>query len=169
MSETLRCEATLKTLAEVIGAGHCAEPIIAMRAYAGDCLAVAVGGVVDPPMPGRLRALHDDPHLAGMSGSELVLDLSQVRDSVPGLTTVLDQLRQRRTRDGCRVELRDPPSSLADELDRATLTEAFTIFDAVHRSPPWAAYLSLGAGGWPGASPGGDASVAPSSASSRLG
>jgi hypothetical protein len=118
-----------------------------------------------PPMLDRLRALHDDHHLAVMYAVELVLDLSQVRGSVPGLTTVLDQLRQRRARDGCRLELRDPPPSLAGELDRATLTEAFTIFDAVHRPPPWAAYLPP-APAWP---PGDGPSASPSSAASRLG
>ncbi|MDD7968109.1 STAS domain-containing protein [Actinomycetospora lemnae] len=153
----------------MIGAEHRDEPTIAMRAYAGNGLAVAVGGVVDSGMLDRLRALSDDPRLAGPSGGELVLDLSQVQHSVPGLTTVLDQLCRRRAREGCRVELRSPPSSLADELEGATLTEAFTIFDAVHRAPPWAAYLSPGAGGRPGRSPGGDASMAPSSAASRLG
>ncbi|WP_433028474.1 hypothetical protein [Actinomycetospora sp. CA-053990] len=130
----LQCEATLKTLAEVVGAGHHGRSIIAMRTYAGRCLAVAVGGAVDPPMLDRIRALHDDPHLASLSRDVLVLDLSQVRDSARGLTTVLDQLRRDRVRDGCRVELWGPPPLLADELDRATLTEVFTIFDAVHRA-----------------------------------
>jgi STAS domain-containing protein len=149
----LQCEATLKTLAEVISAGHRGRSIIAMRSYAGRCLAVAIGGVVDPPMLDRIRALHDDPHLAGLAESELVLDLSQVQDSAPGLTSVLDQLRRDRTRDGCRVELRDPPPTLADELDRASLTEVFTIFDAVHGAAvaavprPRAGHLPPRAGG----------------------
>jgi len=140
--ERLRCAATLATLAEVVGVGHRDEPIMAMRAYADTCLAVAVGGLVDRAMLDRMRALHDDPHLVGLSARELVLDLSQVRGSVPGLTRVLDRLRRQRTRDGCHVELQPPPPSLAGELDGATLSEAFTMFDAVHRSPPWAAYLS---------------------------
>jgi hypothetical protein len=90
----VRCEATLETLAEVIGAGHRGEPILAMRAYAGSCLAVAVGGVIDPPTLGRLRALHDDPLLAALSSGELVLDLSQVQESAPGLPTVLAESPQ---------------------------------------------------------------------------
>jgi hypothetical protein len=150
--QRLRCAAALATLAEVVGAGHRDEPIMAMRAYADACLAVAVGGLVDRAMLDRLRALHDDPHLAGLSAAELVLDLSQVRDSVPGLTRVLDRLRRQRTQVGCRVELQPPSPSLAGELDGATLSEAFTIFAAVHRSPAWAGYLSP-AGGGAGAPP----------------
>jgi hypothetical protein len=165
----LRCAATLATLAEVVGAGHRDEPIMAMRAYADTSLAVAVGGLIDRAMLSRLRALHDDPHLARLSARELVLDLSQVRGSVPGLTRVLDRLRRQRIRDGGRVVLQPPSPSLAGELDGATLSEAFTIFDAVHRSPPWAAYLSPGADGSSGRSPDGGASVAPPSAASRSG
>jgi hypothetical protein len=139
--DRLRCAATLATLAEVVGAGHRDEPIMARRVYADSCLAVAVGGLVDRAMLDRVRALHDDPQLRRLSARELVLDLSQVRGSVPGLTRVLDRLRRQCLRDGCRVELQAPSPSLAGELDGATLSEAFTMFDAVHRSPPWAAYL----------------------------
>lgn len=167
--ERLRCAATLATLAEVVGAGDRDEPIMAMRAYADTCLAVAVGGLVDRAMLDRLRALHDDPHLAGLSARELVLDLSQVRGSVPGLPRVLDRLRRQRTRHGSRVELQPPPSSLAGELDGATLSEAFTLFDAVHRSPSWAAYLSPGAAGWSGCPSGCAASATSPGAASGSG
>jgi hypothetical protein len=140
-----RLEATLGVLAEVAATpAHEDEPVIAIRSF-------------------------------GTGRSALAL--SEVRRCEPGLARLLDRVRSRRLAEGCRVELRNPSEALGVGLDRATLPQAFTVYDAVRRRipgrrgdlrPPAGVHLCPEAGGWRGWSPGDDASVAPSSAASRV-
>jgi hypothetical protein len=54
-----------------------------------------------------------------------------VRTCGPGLARLLDRLRSRGSAEGCRVELHNPSEALGDGLENATLTETFTVYDAV--------------------------------------
>lgn len=110
--------------------------MIAIRSFGAGRLALAVAGAVDAGVVERLRALLDE-HLVGeLSAYELVIDLSEVRTCGPGLARLLDRVRSRRIAEGCRVELRNPSEALGDGLENATLTEAFTVYDAVRRRAP---------------------------------
>jgi anti-anti-sigma regulatory factor len=132
-----RLEATLGVLAEVTAtAAHEDTPVIAIRSFGTGRLALAVAGAVDAGVVERLRALLDEHLVRELSAAELVIDLSEVRSCEPSLARLLDRVRIRRLTEGCRVELCNPSQALRVGLDRATLTEAFTVYDAVRRRAP---------------------------------
>lgn len=132
-----RLDATLAVLGEVASApGRGDEPVIAIRSFGAGRLALAVAGAVDTGVVERLRALLDERLVRELSANELVIDLSEVRSCGPGLARVLDRMRSRRIVEGCRVELRNPSEALGVGLENATLTEAFTVYDAVRRGAP---------------------------------
>jgi len=132
-----RLEATLGVLAEVASTpAREDEPVIAIRSFGAGRLALAVAGAVDAGVIERLRALLDEHLVRELSADELVIDLSEVRTCEPGLARLLDRVRSRRVAEGCRVELCNPSEALGVGLDRATLTEAFTVYDAVRRRTP---------------------------------
>ena len=132
-----RLEATLGVLAEVASTpAREDEPVIAIRSFGAGRLALAVAGAVDAGVIERLRALLDEHLVRELSADELVIDLSEVRTCEPGLARLLDRVRSRRGAEGCRVELCNPSEALGVGLDRATLTEAFTVYDAVRRRTP---------------------------------
>jgi anti-anti-sigma regulatory factor len=112
------------------------EPVIAIRSFGAGRLALAVAGAVDAGVIERLRALLDEHLVRELSADELVIDLSEVRTCEPGLARLLDRVRSRRLAEGCRVELCNPSEALGVDLHRATLTEAFTVYDAVRRRIP---------------------------------
>lgn len=121
-------------LAEVVSApDREVEPVVAIRSFGARRLALAVAGTVDAALVDRLRALLDDQLMRELSADELVIDLSQVRTCGRGLTRLLDRVRSARTAEGCRVELCNPSEALGVGLEKATLTEAFTLYDAVRR------------------------------------
>ena len=124
-------------LAEVVAApAREDEPVIAIRSFGAHRLALAVAGAVDAAVVERLRALLDEHLVRALSADELVIELSEVRTCTPGLARLLDRIRSRRLTEGCRVELRNPSSALGVGLERATVTEAFTVYDAVRRRAP---------------------------------
>jgi hypothetical protein len=132
-----RLEATLGVLAEVAAApAREDEPVIAIRSFGAGRLALAVAGAVDGIVVERLRALLDEHLVRDLSATELVIDLSEVRTCEPGLARLLDRVRSRRVAEGCRVELCNPSAALEAGLDKATLTEVFTVYDAVRRHAP---------------------------------
>jgi hypothetical protein len=132
-----RLEATLGVLAEVAATpAREDEPVIAIRSFGAGRLALAVAGAVDAAVVERLRALLDEHLVRALSADELVIELSEVRTCAPGLARLLDRVRSRRMTEGCRVELRNPSSALGVGLERASLTEAFTVYDAVVRRAP---------------------------------
>ena len=132
-----RLEATLGVLAEVAATpAREDEPVIAIRSFGAGRLALAVAGAVDAEVVERLRALLDEHLVRELSADELIIELSAVRTCCPGLARLLDRVRSRRITEGCRVELRNPSSALGVGLERATLTEAFTVYDAVRRRAP---------------------------------
>ncbi|MFC5063798.1 STAS domain-containing protein [Actinomycetospora atypica] len=132
-----RLEATLGVLAEVASApAREDEPVIAIRSFGPGRLALAVAGTVDGGVVDRLRALLDERLVRQLSARELVIDLSEVRTCGPGLARLLDRVRSRRIAEGCRVELRNPSEAFGTGLEKATLTEAFTVYEAVHRHAP---------------------------------
>lgn len=112
------------------------EPVIAIRSFGAGRLALAVAGAVDGVVVERLRALLDEHLVRDLSATELVIDLSEVRTCEPGLARLLDRVRSRRVAEGCRVELCNPSAALEVGLDTATLSEAFTVYDAVRRRAP---------------------------------
>jgi hypothetical protein len=132
-----RLEATLGVLAEVASAAAREdEPVIAVRSFGAGRLALAVAGAVDAGVVDRLRALLDEPVVRELSADELVIDLSGVRTCESGLARLLDRVRTRGLVDGCRVELCNATAALGVGLEKATLTEAFTVYDAVRRRAP---------------------------------
>jgi anti-anti-sigma regulatory factor len=132
-----RLEATLGVLAEVASApAREEEPVIAIRSYGAGRLALAVAGAIDARAVDRLRALLDEHPVRELSAHELVIDLSGVRTCVPGLTRLLDRVRIRRLAEGCRVALCNPSDALGAGLERASLTEVFTVYDAVRSRAP---------------------------------
>ena len=112
------------------------EPVIAIRSFGARRLALAVAGTVDADVVERLRALLDENLVRELSADELVIELSAVHACCPGLARLLDRVRSRRITEGCRVELRNPSSALGVGLERASLTEAFTVYDAVRGRVP---------------------------------
>jgi anti-anti-sigma regulatory factor len=132
-----RLEATLGVLAEVASTpARQDEPVIAIRSFGAGRLALALAGAVDAGVVERLRALLDEHLVRELSAAELVIDLSEVRTCVPGLARLLDRVRSRRITEGCRVELCNPSEALGAGLDKATLAEVFTVYDAVRRRGP---------------------------------
>lgn len=107
--------------------------MIAIRALGVGRLALAVAGVVDDRVVDRLRALLAEPLVREPGARELVIDLSEVRVCEPGLVRFLHRVRLRRRAAGCRVELRNPSEALGVGLEDATLSEVFTVYDAVRR------------------------------------
>ncbi|NMO88326.1 STAS domain-containing protein [Actinomycetospora sp. TBRC 11914] len=112
------------------------EPVIAIRSFGTGRLALAVAGTVDTGVVERLRTLLDERLVRELSAVELVVDLSEVRTCVPGLARLLARVRTGRLAEGCRVELCNPSEALAAGLDTASLTEAFTMYDAVRGRLP---------------------------------
>jgi anti-anti-sigma regulatory factor len=132
-----RLEATLGVLAEVAATpAREDEPVIAIRSFGTGRLALALAGAVDAAVVDRLRTLLDEHLVRELSATELVIDLSEVRTCEPGLVRLLDRVRIRRLAEGCRVELCNPSEALGAGLDRATLTQAFTVYDAARRRVP---------------------------------
>jgi hypothetical protein len=132
-----RLEATLGVLAEVASTpAREDEPVIAIRSFGAGRLALAVAGAVDAGIIERLRALLDEHLVRELSADELIIDLSEVRTCEPGLARLLDRVRSRRVSEGCHVELRNPSEALGVGLEKATLTEAFTVYDAVRPRAP---------------------------------
>ena len=132
-----RLEATLGVLAEVVSTpAREDEPVIAIRSFGAGRLALALAGRVDAGVVERLRALLDEHLVRELSAAELVIDLSEVRSCEPCLARLLDRVRIRRLAEGCRVELCNPSEALGVGLDRVTLSEAFTVYDAVRRRAP---------------------------------
>ena len=132
-----RLEATLGVLAEVASApAREHEPVVAIRSFGAGRLAMAVAGAVDARVVERLRALLEEHLVRELSAVELVIDLSEVRTCEPGLARLLHRVRSRRMAEGCRVELRNPSEALGVGLENATMTEAFTVYDAVRRRAP---------------------------------
>lgn len=111
-------------------------PVIAIRSFGPGRLALAVAGAVDAGVVERLGALLDEHLVRELSAAELVIDLSGVRTCEPGLARLLDRVRSRRLVEGCRVELCNPSAALGAGLEKATLTEAFTVYDAVRGRGP---------------------------------
>lgn len=109
------------------------EPVIAIRSFGAGRLVLALTGAVDGRVVQRLRTLLDEPLVRELGTAELVIDLSEVRTCEPGLIRFLHRLRTRRTVTGYRLELRDPSEAFGAGLDDATLSEAFTVYDAVRR------------------------------------
>lgn len=132
-----RLEATLGVLAEVASTpAREDEPVIAIRSFGAGRLALALAGRVDAGVVERLRALLDERLVRQLSAAELVIDLSEVRSCESCLARLLDRVRIRRLAEGCRVELCNPSEALGAGLDRVTLSEAFTVYDAVRRRAP---------------------------------
>jgi anti-anti-sigma regulatory factor len=132
-----RLEATLGVLAEVASTpARADEPVIAIRSFGAGRLALALAGAVDAGVVERLQALLDEHLVRRLSAAELVIDLSEVRTCGPGLARLLDRVRIRRLAEGCRVELCNPSEALGVGLDQATLSQAFTVYDAVRRRVP---------------------------------
>jgi anti-anti-sigma regulatory factor len=133
----MRLDATLGVLAEVAYTpGRGDEPVLAICSFGAGRLALAVAGAIDARVVERLRTLLEEPLVQELSADELVIDLSEVRSCEPGLARFLHRVRTRRMVAGCRVELRNPSEALGVGLENATLSEAFTVYDAVRgRSP----------------------------------
>ncbi|MCD2191257.1 hypothetical protein [Actinomycetospora soli] len=77
-----------------------------------------------------------NPLVRELGAQELVIDLSEARACEPDLARFLHRVRLRRQAAGCRVELRNPSEALGVGLEDATLSEAFTVYDAARRHNP---------------------------------
>lgn len=108
--------------------------MIAIRSLGAGRLALA--GVVEGRVVERLRALLDEPLVRELGAQELVIDLSVVSSCEPGLARFLHRVCTRRMVAGRRVELRNPSEALGVGLEDATLSEVFTVYDAVRRHIP---------------------------------
>ena len=112
------------------------DPAIALRGYGEGCVALALGGVFDPPQQQRLQALSAD--LDRWASVELAVDLSQVVRCSTVLVRTLTALRMRRLVAGARVELHNPPRELVVDLGHVPVT-AFSLSEADAPPSSWTA------------------------------